>query len=254
MRYWCRIVFVSLLAVVSASTYAAESAPVRLCSAEWPGFINMQNHQASSGVTYDVLVEAFRRIGRSVTMDEVPWARCLKSVTEGVNYDGATDEFFPHVDPHVVQAKVHYNSAPFGICVKANYPDRPLSLTMLQGQVVGSVRGYIYTPGILAHTGWDLYPTKDEEQLYAMLEHGRYTYIICDYWSSLNRPNVRMLRPILDVTELGVLYNAKHADLRDSVDTAVVQMLRDGTVEAIYKKYMGNDYVPIAPTGTLLGQ
>ena len=229
-----------LWSLITPLTHAGESdEPVRICSAAWPGFIEVEDGRVVGGITHDVIHEAFRRLNRSVEMRELPWSRCLKNVEDG-SYSAATDEFFPNHNPAFSQSQVHFNSAIFGICVRQDAPQQSLSLDLLQGQRVGTVRGYIYTPDLLAKANWTAVQTKDEDQLYTLLERGRVNFIVCDYWSALQRDQVRILQPFLDTTELGVVFNKAHGEpLRRAFDQTIGEMLADGTIDRLYKQHTG---------------
>ncbi|WP_176219645.1 substrate-binding periplasmic protein [Chromobacterium haemolyticum] len=225
------------------SAGAVAQAPVKLCGVEWQPFTYVKNGKVDSGISHDVLQEAFRRMNVPVTMEGAPWERCLRGIKTG-DYDAVIDN---EVAAQTPRFKNVYSSYPVALCVKRGSPVKSFDWKLVQGQTVGMVRGYTYTPKILNYPNWKLEPSNDEDQLYAMLTGGHRQFVLCDVWGASLRQNVEILQPVIDRTDLSPTFSDRQAALAARLDATIGDLIRDGSVERIYAKYTKRKFRDMVP-------
>ncbi|WP_196303961.1 substrate-binding periplasmic protein [Chromobacterium violaceum] len=231
------------MAFTLATGFTTQASPIKLCGVEWPPFTYVKNGMVDSGISHDILQEAFRRLQLPEIMEAAPWARCLRGIKTG-EYDAVIDN---EVAAQTPRFKHIYSSYPVALCVKRGSAIQSFNWKLVQGQTVGIVRGYTYTPKILHYPNWKLTPTNDENSLYAMLTNGHLQFVLCDVWGATLRPNVTILKPIIDRTNLSPNFSAKKAALAVRLDGMIGKMIEDGSVERIYSQYTKHKFREMVP-------
>ncbi|WP_229805248.1 substrate-binding periplasmic protein [Saccharospirillum salsuginis] len=222
---------------------AATSDTVRLCGVEWPPFTYAENGNIESGISFRIYQEAFRRLGMSFEAHALPWPRCLRLVELG-HYDAVIDN--ADLEPFV--AGSHPTASyPLAIYVLADFPVDDFSWDFMRRKRIGMVRGYDYTPTIAAFEGWRPRYFTTDEQMLRVLQAGRIDYALGDLYSVpiLSERigiEIKRLRPLVDSTNLYLVFNADRADLMRRYDAVIGQMIEDGTLDAIYLEFMPLTY------------
>jgi len=232
-----------LTLVLLAFAGTAVSEPVRLCGVEWPPFTYAENDDIKNGISFRVYQEAFRRLGVTFEAHALPWPRCLRAVEAGI-YDAVIDN--ANLEPFV--AGNHPTASyPLAVYVRADFPVDTFSWEFMQGKRIGMVRGYDYTPTIANFKGWRPRYFNNDEQLLRVLQAGRIDYALGDLYSvpilsARIDTEIKRLRPLVDSTDLYLVFNADRTDLMRRYDAVISDMIEDGTLDAIYLEFMPLSY------------
>lgn len=233
--------------VVGANQSAAEEAAVlRFCDATWPPFTyGVENGRITKGVSVEILTEAFKRLNMRFQIDDMPWERCLKKVEAGT-YDAVLDA--NNQSPHFIHGINPTSVYPTAIYVRKDFPDTKLSWEKLRGKKVGLVKGYEYPPSIMDNkAGFIPDKSQDDAAMMRMLKISRYDYVVSDIFSA--QPNaqevgldIKMLPPILEVDNLYLTFNKSHNAIMKKFDDVFGEMIKEGAVDTIYRKYLPYTY------------
>jgi polar amino acid transport system substrate-binding protein len=177
--------------------------------------------------------------------DDLPWTRCLLYVEQG-KYDAVLDD--NNKSPNLITAVNPTTVYPVAIYVRQDFPSETLSWSALHGKKLGLVRGYEYPESIkLNKAGFIVDDSIDDAAMIRKLKSKRYDYMVSDAFSVLpltqqEGVEVKMLQPILGGDYLYLTFNKKHYELMRKFDDVLGQMIKDGTVDAMYKKYLPYTY------------
>ncbi|WP_137937945.1 transporter substrate-binding domain-containing protein [Chitinivorax sp. B] len=219
---------------------------IMLCGVEWAPFTYTDKQKIVSGGTFAMLTEAFRRLGLRFQANELPWPRCLEYVKSG-RYDAVIDNA---PSPHFISGQHPTGNYPLGVYVLDTFPQTTFSWSAMQGKTIGMVRGYDYTAKITSFKGWHPnYATTDEDMLRKLARH-RYDYVVLDPYTApilaeRLQIKIRVLTPLLDSTKLYLTFNKNKRELAAAYDRVVGEMIKDGTLEKIYKEQMPYGYQAI---------
>jgi polar amino acid transport system substrate-binding protein len=229
-----------LIATVLASTSSnAQADTIKLCGVEWLPFT--MGEQLDHGISIEINQEAFKRMGHTASISNVPWKRCIDEVREG-KFDAMIDAgdvrgfSFPK-NPTTIYA--------LSFWVRADAPDTTYKgVESLKGKKVGLVLGYTYSPEIDKIKEWNVDRVTDDETNLKKLAARRVDYIANDIVSCplvakrLGITNIRPLLPPFNVYPLGLSFGPKSLKkFAADYDKAIEGMLKDGTIETIYAKY-----------------
>ncbi len=240
-----KVVFILIwICLVLSSEYDVLSAgELKFCGVEWPPFTYAENGRIVRGISYDIFTEAFSRLEKSFRADLVPWPRCLKYVKGGM-YDAVIDNramepFVSGTTPTAVM--------PLAIYVRKDFPHDTFSWKLMEGRRVCMVRGYDYPEKILKFEGWKKDFANNEEQMLKVLKKGRYDYVLGDIFSApilaeKIGADIRMLRPLIDSLLMYLCFNREQGDIMKEYDDTVREMIKDGTMDKIYRKYTQYSY------------
>lgn len=233
-----------LLMTWCTATYA-DSTTLHFCDAQWPPFTYGSNGKINKGISYELLTEAFKRLNKKIEIDDIPWARCLLDVEKGL-YDGVLDN--NNVSPHFIHGHTPTSVYPVAIYVRADYPDEQLVLSNLKGKKIGLVHGYEYPEVIMSNTvGFIPDKAVDDAAMMRKLKVKRYDYVVSDIFSGPENAaevdvKIKMLKPILNVDSLYLTFNTENKALMQAFEDVFNQMVKEGLVDAIYKKYLPYSY------------
>lgn len=238
-----KVLLSGLLIIYSSAVFASE---VKLCGVSWPPFTYVQNNQFVKGISHDIHREAFKRLGIKYKRSVFTWARCLAQVEKGV-YDAVIDN---SATAPFIYGKVPTAVYPLAVFVREDSADKHFSWEFMQGKKIGMVRGYDYTPKITGFKGWNVKYAKTDHQLLLKLKAKRTDYIILDIFSAdiLMKEagiKVKMLTPLIDSTDLFLVFNKGRSALARQYDEVIQQMHSDGTLDKIYRQYLPFDYSQI---------
>ena len=232
-----------LMLTISPNILANE---IKLCGVEWPPFTFVEDKKFVNGISVDVHKEAFKRLGISYKSSVLPWPRCLAQVEKGI-YDAVIDN--APLAPYIF-GKVPTGVYPLGVYVREGSTDSKFSWKFMEGKKVGMVRGYDYTEKITRFKGWKAKFAKSDKQLLLKLKAKRTDYVILDIFSAdilMEQAGVKikMLTPLIDSTDLYLVFNKDKTELSKKYDAVIQSMVSDGTMNNIYKKYLPFDYSQI---------
>ena len=250
---WLRMLLIACTAlrICAGSAWAATADEpsgvreriVQLCGAEWPPFAATSGAELSSGISIDIVKAAFARLNRPVRVRALSWVICRRAVSEG-RLDGVIDAT-PAPNEF---AGSHFSSMyPLAVFVVADSPVMQFEPALLNGEEVGMVRGYRYGHVVTDHADWHRVDASSDEQLMIWLKLKRVKYIVTDAFAGPMLAakvgvEIRPLRPLLDVSPLYVSFNSGNAELAANFDKALADLIANGTVDAIYRRYLPYDF------------
>lgn len=199
----------------------------------------------TSGLTIEVQKEVFKRMGMTLVATDLPWKRCIAWANKGL-YDGILD-----ADRHAFR---QFNFAPYptsfnaiAVFVNEDFNGDIYTPEALKGKVVLVPRGYIGFINIAKKNGWKIHEVSSEECVLKMLRSKRYKYGLLylanvKILSKTLGIKVKHLKPIIMVQKLGFGFNFKNKSLVAKYNKALKSMIKDGTIDGIYKKYLPFTY------------
>ena len=244
------LIFTLVFTSVSTSNISF-SEELKLCGIDWPPFTYSEKNRIIKGISFDVYTEAFRRLNVHFTAREIPWPRCLKYVEEG-KYDAVIDN---GASASFLNGMFPTGFYPLAMYVRNNFPQNTFSWKDMKGKSVGMVRGYDYTEKIINFEGWVPRFSNTDELLIKKLHEKRYDYVILDIFSApilserLGK-KIKMLTPLIDSTNLYLVFNKNNAEIAKEYDKVIGKMIQDGTIDSIYLKYLSKSYTEIMNMST----
>lgn len=232
--------------VIAAQSDAEETRVLRFCDTTWPPFTyGVENGRITKGVSFEILTEAFRRLNMQFQIDVMPWERCLMKVEAGT-YDGVLDA--NNQSPNFIHGINPTSVYPTAIYVRKDFKENKLSWEKLRGKKVGLVKDYEYPQSIMTNNvGFIPDKSQDGAAMMRKLKINRYDYIVSDIFSA--QPNaqevgvdIKMLPPILEVDNLYLTFNNSHEGLMKKFDDVFGEMIKEGTADALYRKYLPYTY------------
>jgi len=238
-----KIIITICLSVFSLSVSANE---VKLCGIEWPPFTYVDNGKIVKGISHDIHEEAFKRLDLKFERSVMSWSRCVAQVENGV-YDAVIDN--APVAPFIY-GKVPTGVYPLGVYVLGDSTESKFTWDKMKDKKVGMVRGYDYTESIINFKDWKVKHAKSDHQMLLKLKAKRTDYAILDIFSASiiakkADVNIKMLTPLVDSTNLYLVFNKDKQALASLYDNAIQSMVDDGTMNKIYKTYLEYDYSQI---------
>ncbi len=253
MRRWLRTLacVIAVTAVADGASAPAQAdtpeagSTLSLCYSEFLPYSRTVDGQAL-GISPDILREAAERAGISLSMAEVPWARCLAEAEQGV-FDGimdgsARDGVFVH----------GRNTFLYYVTTLWVRETSPLTLYEgfgpVEGQFLGAIAGYEYPGPASAHLAErdpdTLHRARNETALLQLLIRERVDVALGDivtfkHIADRDGMAVRYLTPVIHAHPLYFQVRPDKADLLARMDLEIARMLLDGTIDAIYRRHIG---------------
>jgi ABC-type amino acid transport substrate-binding protein len=232
-----------ILCVATARAVGSEEVRVvTFCYNDWPPYAALADGEAV-GLSVDVLREAARRGGWRAHFVELPWKRCLQAVR-----DGEVDAVMDASDrPEFVHGAVSFSVYTNTFWVREDDPLLVFAPAALAGRRLGLVTGYIYGDAMDAlfnEYGMQIDRSVDDAMNIKKLSFGRTDVIVGDFVSTqrfvnAKQLNLRVLQPSHSVDFLHTSFNPASAAIMQGVDAALLEMCRDGWIEAAYRKTLG---------------
>jgi polar amino acid transport system substrate-binding protein len=163
-----------LLALFSLFSLHAET--LKLATLNWPPYC--AEDLPEQGVLISLTREVFKRAGYDLHIDFLPWIRALEETRKG-HYDGLiaaylnTDRnnFLYYPNPLLTSREVFVSTK--GVTDKYN------SMDDFKNKLIGVVRGFSFTPGLMSQ-GFEIYEVTEDVQVLRMLFIGRVDLIIIE--------------------------------------------------------------------------
>lgn len=223
---------------------------VRFCFNIWPPYAQ-RDGSGFDGISIDLLTEASRRAGLTAAFEELPWNRCLEMVRQG-EIDAVVDAMDRE---EFLQGPSSYSVYSNTIWVRDDSDVTALSFDALASRTVGLVHGYQYPEDLLREltdAGMNNEYSVDDAANMRMLAAGRVDAIVADLVSTLSfaRDHGLAIRPLVPDHSADRLYpsfNPDRTDLQKAVDAALAEMIDDGTVDQVYRDYLGIGFEDAVP-------
>lgn len=221
---------------------------VKACGVHWPPHTIASKERLERGLSLEVHEELFKRMGMIFVAVALPWKRCITWTKKGV-YDGIID-----ADQSLFKdfyfSSYPTNLNPVAVFVNSDFIGDKYNPSDLKGKVVLLPRGYVGYIKIANDNGWEINEVNSEKIILKMIDSKRYQYGLIDFASVgvLSKQlgvRVKHLKPIVMVQKLGFGFNFKNKDLLPKYNGALKSMIKDGTMDKLYKKYLPFAYTDI---------
>lgn len=242
-----RILFtvIAMLIVIAAKASESVSVPktILLCGTEWPPFLLTHNGSFDEGISVDVIRAAFARIHVPVRLVPLSWIVCVQKLKSGA-MDGAIDAFPTDHGVHGVNSSSFY---PLALFVEANSPTQDWTWEQMRGKKIGMVRGYVYGPTVQSYKDWVRIDAESDQQLIVWLQRKRADLVLTDMFAGPILAEklgvkVRALAPLVETLPLYLNFHPSQKELAMRYDQVIADMISDGTMDAIYRKYLSIDF------------
>lgn len=229
----------AMVAVVAATPALAEK-PASFCFNEWPPYAQLKDGEVS-GISIEIIRAAAKKTGRDVEFFGMPWKRCLKMVEEG------------HINAVIDAAKRDaylQGATSFSIYADTFWVHEDSDIQKvddLEKRRIGLINGYEYTPELtqrIERLEMNVDLAVDDPTNIRMLAFKRLDAIIGDsvgtlYFARTHGLKLRPLLPPFNVDPLFVSFNRDQTALQRDFENAFKDLLADGTVDTVYRKYVG---------------
>jgi len=250
IRRWLRIVAAAVLCAVPLAGSAEAQSLIRYCFNDWPPYTHV-SEGTPTGISVRILDEASRRAGYVAEFRELPWKRCLQWVLEGKQdavIDAAGREAYLQGPTSFSVYTNTFWQRPDGVM---NAPDT----AQLAGESLGLVLGYEYGSRLereIAEAGVIVDHAADDQNNAHKLAYGRLDAIIGDFVNTrIHAANDGLdLVPVLPHHSFDLLYpsfNPSLIEMQRRVDAALAEMLRDGSIDEIYRSEIDVTFSDVMP-------
>lgn len=238
-----RSFLVITLCLLAPLPSCAQEAALRLVTLDYPPYILNDNDQAK-GPIVDIVREAFRRMGRSVTIEFFPWSRSLSMVTSGT-----ADGLFTIKKTADRESTLRYPNEPL-LSQDYVFFVRRDSTFRFDGDYASIANARI---GVISNTSYgtrfdaavkqgiftNLDISYDYEHVFRMLQAGRIDIVICSHLVGLKfirqinaADQIVVSGPPSETARSYLVFTRKYdsATLSNAFDQAIAAMRRDGTL------------------------
>ncbi len=264
------IIMVSILfALFGMTETVAEQNRIRLATLEWEPYIGSK--MPRYGLTAEIVVEAFKRVGYTVDIKFYPWTEALK-----LGEAGKVDGIFPAY--HSKGRETHFlfsepfAQSPLGFYKKSAavagpnisqlkradenivFPEDPrvdqtAVLNMMKQYTFGVVKGYVNTPEFDAATFLKKVESASDEENLRNLINGRVDLIFIDRYAAKNiivkkfpwhLQDYEFMEPALDAKPLYIGFSKKaagHQQKLKDFNRGLKLARKDGLLERLTDKY-----------------
>ena len=247
-----KFLFLSMLALsvgalsIASSSVAADNKMVMAAADPYPPFVDPYN--PLDGLSLEVIRAAFKTQGYQVKMEYVPWARAEHGVKDGV-YD-----ILPNVWHTEARTKELLYSTPYATNTVKFIKQRGdafdfKGMDSLKGKRIGTIRDYGYSDEFNNSKAFVREDVSDFMQNIKKLATKRIDLtledeIVAKFQIGRNDPaamdKIEFAKTPLNSKPLYIasgLKNPRHKELIDAFNKGFESIKKDGTLEAIFKKY-----------------
>jgi len=234
-------VFIVLLLLQSPLIF---SQSLTNCGAHFPPSTLVVNDQLIKGYSVDLIKESFKRLNWQFEFQVLPWKRCIALVKQG-ELDAVIDTSI-HNQPIVTgNYPISYNQ--LGIYVRWDFLETRYQKTLFKDKIVGMPRGYSGYQKIAKEHAWQTYEADNESILFTMLKKGRLDYVLSDNSTAFNvaksiGAKIKPLLPYVQSQKYYLGFSPFNDNLAQDFDAMLEQMLKDGSMDNIYLKYLPYGY------------
>ena len=220
------------------------SKTITICGASFPPSTIVENGKLVRGYSVEVIAESFSRLKLDYQLEVLPWKRCLWLVKAG-DIDAVIDTSIYNEPIITGKFPISYNQ--LAIYVREDFPDAEYSPISLRGKLIGIPRGYTSYFNLAKENGWLGLETDDEENMFTMLEKGRFDYAFSDTSTALSMASkvnarIKPLKPVVTSQKYFLGFSPNHEALALAFDEVIEKMIQDGTMNRIYIKYLPQSY------------
>lgn len=251
---WGTAVWASGAIQAAELTAPVQPEQVRLCYFDWnPYATPLEQDEAeypgnADGLAVDIIQALSQRLGFELTLEEVPYKRCLTEVVNG-NYHG-TLYYVPTLNDRIVTIDHSFMGHYAAFVVPADSHHRNYrGLHQFSGETVSVLRGGSSIAWLSQNPAIRLYKTNRVDYLWPMLRGGRVAASIVDWVTLLTQSQpldqVRVLMPIARYAPTHIGLNASFAHWREDWANTLKTLWEEGIVDAAYQRRLGLSYAEL---------
>jgi len=224
----------------------ADDKIIKLATLEWPPYISKQIKEY--GFTAKISTEAFKRVGYSVSIHFMPWAKVLKDVERG-KFDAGFPAYYSKERDEKYGLSHMIAKGPLVFATNKNTNIKYSTLKDLKDYKIGIVRGYVNSDAFdNAQFLNKMVGNSDEQNLKRLLKK-RLDIVVVDQFTAVHFMNtilqnnsqlIEFLSPPLDEKELFVAFSKKndnYKQLLEDFNHGLELITTDGTIQSIMKSY-----------------
>lgn len=238
----------TVLWFTSVSFALEKDSTIKACFIEWYPYSYIENKQPK-GLSIELYSTVMKRAGIAISFSQRPWQRCLAELKQG-KFDAVVDGGI--TIPNTLNAKQRPITWIMAFWVHDDSPHQQfVNYSQFQQQSVGYVRGYTYPKPFFEYKGFKIrHEVNNDLQGLTMLQGKRFEGFFGDivnnmYLSNTHNLHIRPLAPAVDMAFLTLSFSDQKPDIHAQFETALNEMYNDGTVDALYRKYIGMTYQEI---------
>lgn len=198
--------------------FGAQASEHKVMSLDWAPYAGSESPEG--GILVSVLEQAFAKIGHSLSVEYLPWARSQNKAAEDPSVLGYFPAWPSEVQEGFFASSVIYSS-PVGFVQRQDNPITWSSLEDLHGLTVMVVRAYEYPEefeALMASGKITVHEARDDANLLALVAGGRADIGVIDRFVMAELLSAPEMAPVKDK----VSYNA-----RNLVEYPLVLAMRD---------------------------
>ncbi|MEQ9490686.1 MAG: transporter substrate-binding domain-containing protein [Alphaproteobacteria bacterium] len=249
--HWFLPCFVAVFCVFALGSAHTRAESAQYCYNDWPPYAFTDGSGNATGISIEILTQASRRAGYEPVFTELPWERCLRDVELG-DQDAVIDAASRD---NYLQGDVSFSVYTNTFWVRQGYDASQPLLSSFAGKRLGLVRGYVYGDVLdkeIEQSGAIIDYALNDAQNIRKLAFSRTDAIIGDFVSTriFAKENAYDLKPVLPHHSFDRLYpsfNRSQAVMHERIDTALADMMKDGTIDRIYHDALGIHFSDIMP-------
>lgn len=232
------------ISVLLLLPFIVNAKTIKICGASWPPSTIVESNKIVKGYSIEVYKEAFKRLSIEFEIKVLPWKRCTSSVSAG-EFDAIIDT--STANKSFIIGKNPNSFSPLAIYVRKDFPEERYSQEKMKGKLVGIVRGYSSYLKVAKENGWEVKETNDEENMFTMLGGKRFDYAFSDTTTTAEISKkvgvpVKYLRPTVFTDSYYLGFSPNNKDLARQYDITITEMVKEGIMDKIYKKYLPINY------------
>ena len=239
-----RFLVVSLMITITTTALGQENL-IKACFTEWYPYSYLENEQPA-GLSIEIYNSIIKRAGLEISYINRPWARCENDFNSG-SIDALVDGDIDVPNTLNVKKRPIPWVILFWVHKESSY--RQFSgYSQFDNQGIGYVRGYGYPKEFLEYKGFNRKKDVNNDiQGLKMLNGKRYEAFLGDIVNNTrlvkkHRLKVRPIRPAVQVRFLTLSFSKRLIVQHNKFEKALNQMYKDGSIDVIYKKYLGVTY------------
>lgn len=222
--------------------------PLVLVNAVYPPFVNPPGHAQGEGLDIEIAREALRRAGREVRVELLPWKRVLLMLELGQADLTTTISRNGDRDRYLRWTQSYRNGAKYQFYTRHDSPLQINGLAGLAGRRLGVVEGFFYPEAITRQPRMVVESARDVGVLAQKLTAGRLEVMVVTAtrgaWeireAGLTQQLKRQPYEYAAISPNYMAFSKQRSDeaLVAATRAALAQMMADGTLAAIERRYL----------------
>lgn len=220
--------------------------PLKIASLEWEPYIGPK--MEGGGYVAEIMNEAFKKSGKAIQIDYLPWARAVKMAKDG-EYAGYMPEYYSEDLKKDFILSAPFPGGPLGLFKKKTKNIQFKKIDDLKPYSIGVVRGYVNTAEFDAAAYLKKEEAKDDLTNFRKLSVDRIDLVVCDKYVGEHilkaelgaaAAEIEFMEPPLENKDLYLCISKALPDgqkIIDDFNSVIKQMTDDGSIKKIMEKH-----------------